>query len=197
MLPPTMRSCAMPVSSEYIRLGIMHILTGPDHMVISAGVGADFTAPAGPGIRGHRLHIGHSVTLALAVTGILRPHTPNTSTRWWALTIAVIGAEKHCRRDTSAWQPSALGIWLRCSPCGRQLLRALVRCRRCCCSVRAVSAQNYLMLSGHLRDAGRWRLVVTLVFGLIHALLRCHAASKNATAACQTRADPGRFNLRR
>jgi hypothetical protein len=27
---------------------------------------------------------------------------------------------------------------------------------------------NYLMLSGHLRDAGRLRLVVTLVFGLIH-----------------------------
>ena len=27
---------------------------------------------------------------------------------------------------------------------------------------------NYLMVSGHLRDAGRLRLVVTLVFGLVH-----------------------------
>jgi hypothetical protein len=27
---------------------------------------------------------------------------------------------------------------------------------------------NYLMISGHLRDAGRLRLIVTLVFGLIH-----------------------------
>jgi hypothetical protein len=27
---------------------------------------------------------------------------------------------------------------------------------------------NYLMVSGHVRDAGRLRLVVTLVFGLIH-----------------------------
>jgi hypothetical protein len=27
---------------------------------------------------------------------------------------------------------------------------------------------NYLMVSGHLRDAGRLRLAITLVFGLIH-----------------------------
>jgi hypothetical protein len=29
-------------------------------------------------------------------------------------------------------------------------------------------AANYLMLSGHLRDAARLRIVVTVVFGLIH-----------------------------
>ena len=29
-------------------------------------------------------------------------------------------------------------------------------------------ASNYLMVSGHIRDAARLRLVVTLVFGLIH-----------------------------
>ena len=29
-------------------------------------------------------------------------------------------------------------------------------------------AANYLVLAGHLRDAGRMRLVITLVFGLIH-----------------------------
>jgi hypothetical protein len=29
-------------------------------------------------------------------------------------------------------------------------------------------ASNYLLVSGHLRDAGRVRLIVTLVFGLIH-----------------------------
>jgi hypothetical protein len=27
---------------------------------------------------------------------------------------------------------------------------------------------NYLMVSGHIRDAGRMRMVITLVFGLIH-----------------------------
>src|SRR5205807_3964921 len=32
----------------------------------------------------------------------------------------------------------------------------------------ALFCANYLMLSGHMRDAGRLRLVVTLVFGLIH-----------------------------
>jgi len=32
----------------------------------------------------------------------------------------------------------------------------------------ALFTVNYLMISGHLRDAGRLRLVVTVVFGLIH-----------------------------
>ena len=32
----------------------------------------------------------------------------------------------------------------------------------------AIFSANYLMISGHLRDAGRIRLIVTLVFGLIH-----------------------------
>jgi uncharacterized protein (DUF486 family) len=32
----------------------------------------------------------------------------------------------------------------------------------------ALFCSNYLMLSGHMRDAGRLRLVITLVFGLIH-----------------------------
>jgi hypothetical protein len=32
----------------------------------------------------------------------------------------------------------------------------------------ALFCANYLMLSGHMRDAGRLRLVVTLIFGLIH-----------------------------
>jgi hypothetical protein len=32
----------------------------------------------------------------------------------------------------------------------------------------ALFCSNYLMLSGHMRDAGRLRLIVTLVFGLIH-----------------------------
>ena len=32
----------------------------------------------------------------------------------------------------------------------------------------AIFSANYLMVSGHLRDAARIRLVVTLVFGLIH-----------------------------
>ena len=31
-----------------------------------------------------------------------------------------------------------------------------------------IFATNYLMLTGHLRDAARVRLVMTLVFGLIH-----------------------------
>jgi hypothetical protein len=32
----------------------------------------------------------------------------------------------------------------------------------------ALFCSSYLMLSGHLRDAGRLRLIVTAVFGLIH-----------------------------
>jgi hypothetical protein len=32
----------------------------------------------------------------------------------------------------------------------------------------ALFACNYLMISGHMQDAGRLRMVITLVFGLIH-----------------------------
>jgi HupE / UreJ protein len=151
---------------EYIRLGILHILTGPDHMCFLLGlvlisrrlrdlifVVTGFT-------------IGHSITLALAVTGILRPHAEYIDALV-ALTIAVIGAENIA---VATHRPGAvatgIGVPLlamaAASAAGIGTLPPLLLFGA------GLFCANYLMLSGHLRDAGRLRLVVTLVFGLIH-----------------------------
>jgi hypothetical protein len=64
---------------QYIAMGVMHIFTGVDHQLFLIGLILlsrrlrDLTFV----ITGFTL--GHSITLALAVTGMLR-RTPNTST---------------------------------------------------------------------------------------------------------------------
>ena len=41
---------------EFMRMGIMHIFTGVDHMSFLLGAGADIAAPARSGVRGHGIH---------------------------------------------------------------------------------------------------------------------------------------------
>ena len=87
--------------ARYIALGIMHIFTGVDHQAFLVGLILlsrrlrDLTFV----ITGFTL--GHSLTLALAVTGILRPHAEYIDALI-GLTIALVGAEKSRseRRET-------------------------------------------------------------------------------------------------
>ena len=151
---------------EYVRLGIEHILTGPDHLAFVLGfvlisrrlrdlvfVITGFT-------------IGHSVTLALAVTGIVRPHTAFIDVLI-ALTIALIGAE-NIVVAVKRPRPVAVGAGA--------LLLAMVLARIGGYGSLPVSlllgaglfAVCYLLSAGQLHDAARARLVVTLIFGLIH-----------------------------
>jgi hypothetical protein len=151
---------------EYIRLGVMHILTGPDHLAFVLGfvlisrrlrdlvfVITGFT-------------IGHSVTLALAVTGIVRPHTAFIDILI-ALTIALIGAE-NIAVAVKRPLPVAMG-------CGA-LLVSMALARLFGYGSLPVSlllgaglfSVCYLMSASQLHDAARVRLVVTLIFGLIH-----------------------------
>ena len=151
---------------EYVRLGVMHIFTGVDHMSFLVGlvlisrrlkdllfVVTGFT-------------IGHSCTLALAVTGVLRPHAEYIDALV-ALTIALIGAENFA---VATRRPAVLAIGLG----GMLLTMALLKLfglgglPALLLLGAGLFSANYLMISGHLRDAGRLRLVVTLVFGLIH-----------------------------
>ena len=106
--------------------------------------------------------LGHSLTLALAFTGVIRPHAEFIDALV-ALTIALIGIEN-----------------ISVPPIARAA-RALDRGRplpddgdaadgrgpaAAAAAVRAgLFASNYLKVSGHIRDAARLRLVVTLVFG--------------------------------
>jgi hypothetical protein len=151
---------------EYVRLGVMHIFTGVDHMSFLVGlvlisrrlkdllfVVTGFT-------------IGHSCTLALAVTGVLRPHAEYIDALV-ALTIALIGAENFA---VATRRPAVLAIGLGGMLLGMALLKlfGLGGLPALLLLGAGLFSANYLMISGHLRDAGRLRLVVTLVFGLIH-----------------------------
>jgi hypothetical protein len=110
--------------------------------------------------------IGHSVTLALATIGVIRPHAEYIDALI-GLTIVLIAAENigdsNHRSGTLA---SVMGCLLLLMALGNMTgfgglpVYLLVGA--------AIFAVNYLMLSGHLKDAARLRLVVTLVFGLIH-----------------------------
>ncbi|MGI4880919.1 MAG: HupE/UreJ family protein [Janthinobacterium lividum] len=151
---------------QFVSMGIMHIFTGIDHMSFLLGlvlisrrlrdllfVVTGFT-------------LGHSITLALAVTGIIRPHAEFIDALV-ALTIALIGVEnivvasKRPRTLALASGGLILAMGL-LSLAGVGLLPPALLIGTSiftCC---------YLLISGSLQDAGRLRMVVTMVFGLIH-----------------------------
>jgi hypothetical protein len=151
---------------DFIKMGMMHIFTGVDHMSFLLGlvlisrrlkdllfVVTGFT-------------IGHSLTLALAVTGVLRPHAEYIDALV-ALTIALIGMENIAvatRRPVAAAAIAGGGLLLmtalRLSGLGS--LPALLLFGA------ALFTASYLMTSGSLPNAGRLRMVITVVFGLIH-----------------------------
>ncbi len=154
--------------ARFIAMGIMHIFTGVDHMSFLLGlvlisrrlrdlifVVTGFT-------------IGHSLTLGLAVTGILRPNAQYIDALV-ALTIALIGAE-NIGDSTHKPQPVALGLG------GLLIVFAVARALGLSAVVLptllliggGVFATCYLMATGQMRDAGRLRVVITTVFGLIH-----------------------------
>lgn len=152
---------------RFIQMGVMHIFTGVDHMCFLLGlvlisrrlrdlifVVSGFT-------------IGHSITLALAVTGIIRPHAQFIDALV-ALTIALIGVENivvSLKRPTG--MAIATGVALLAmaglSLFGIGLLPPTLLFGA------ALFSACYLMVSGQLHDSGgKLRMVVTMVFGLIH-----------------------------
>jgi len=151
---------------QYVAMGVMHIFTGIDHQLFLVGLILlsrrlrDLTFV----ITGFTL--GHSLTLALAVTGVVRPHAEYIDALI-GLTIALVGAEaiSAATRRPEAVALGAAGLLLVlaiASLAGLGGLPPLLLIGA------ALFAGCYLMVSGGLRDAARLRLVVTLVFGLIH-----------------------------
>ncbi len=151
---------------KFVSMGIMHIFTGADHMSFLVGLV----------LISRRLRdlifvitgftLGHSLTLALAVTGIIRPHAAYIDALV-ALTIALIGAENvaattHRPGLVALWTGGALLFMTGLRLAGIGVLPPLLLLGA------GLFSSNYLLVSGHLRDAGRVRLIVTLVFGLIH-----------------------------
>ena len=151
---------------EFIRMGMMHIFTGIDHMSFLLGLVLISRRLRDLVFVVTGFTIGHSLTLALAVTGVLRPHAEYIDALV-ALTIALIGAENivvQTRRARPVVLTAAVGIgvmallrwWGFGELPGLLLLGA------------GLFAANYLMIAGYLGDAGRLRMLITLVFGLIH-----------------------------
>jgi hypothetical protein len=150
----------------YVKLGIEHIFTGVDHQAFLVGlillsrrlkdlvfVITGFT-------------VGHSLTLALAFTGVLRPHGEYIDALI-GLTIALVGSEIVARNSGS---PGIIASGLAC------LLAAMAAASLAgaggmpplLLAGAALAASSYLMISGQLHDTVRLRVAVTVVFGLIH-----------------------------
>ncbi len=151
---------------DYIRLGMEHIFTGPDHMSFMLGLVLISRRLRNLVFVVTGFTLGHSVTLALAVTGALRPH-PEFIDALVGLTIAMIGAENIAvATRRSRFVAAAIGLPLLAMAAASLLHIGLMPPLLLVGS--ALLCANYLLMSGHMGDAGRLRLVVTLVFGLIH-----------------------------
>jgi hypothetical protein len=151
---------------KYVQMGIMHIFTGVDHMSFLVGLVLLSKRTKDLLFVVTGFTIGHSCTLALAVTGILRPHAEYIDALV-AFTIAMVGAENIAVATGKPGIVAAgMGGMLLLMALGKMLglggLPALLTLGA------GIFAANYLMISGHLANAARVRLVVTLVFGLIH-----------------------------
>ncbi len=151
---------------KFIEMGIGHILTGIDHMSFLVGLVLISRRMKDLVFVVTGFTFGHSLTLALAVTGIIRPHGEFIDALV-ALTIALVGVENFA---VASRRPGTLAI----ATGGVLALMAVLRLMGIgllpplLLIGAAIFSASYLMLSGHLRDAGRIRLLVTLVFGLIH-----------------------------
>jgi HupE / UreJ protein len=151
---------------KYVQMGILHIFTGVDHMSFLLGLVLISRRLRDLVFVVTGFTLGHSATLALAVTGIIRPHAEYIDALV-ALTIAMIGAENisvatHRPGIVAAGTGGVLILMAVGSLFGFGGLPSLLLLGS------GLFAANYLMLSGHLRDAARLRIVVTVVFGLIH-----------------------------
>ena len=152
--------------TEFIRMGMLHIFTGVDHMSFLLGLVLISRRLRDLVFVVTGFTIGHSLTLALAVTGVLRPHAEYIDALV-ALTIALIGAENivvQTRKPTlvALVTAASLGIMALLQWLGYGGLPSLLLLGA------GLFTANYLMISGRLRDAGRLRILITLVFGLIH-----------------------------
>jgi HupE / UreJ protein len=151
---------------EFVRMGTMHIFTGVDHMSFLLGLVLISRRLRDLVFVVTGFTIGHSLTLALAVTGVLRPHAEYIDALV-ALTIALIGAENivvqtHKPTPVAVTAGAALALMALLQWLGLGGLPSLLLLGA------GLFTANYLMISGRLRDAGRLRILITLVFGLIH-----------------------------
>ena len=151
---------------DFIGMGIMHIFTGVDHMSFLVGLVLISRRLKDLVFVVTGFTIGHSLTLALAVTGIVRPHAEFIDALV-ALTIALIGAENLAVASHRP-EPIVLGTALFSLAMIGLNLAGIGKLPFLLIFGAGLFVSSYLMVSGHLREAGRLRIIITVVFGLIH-----------------------------
>jgi HupE / UreJ protein len=151
---------------DFVKMGIMHIFTGVDHMSFLLGLVLISRRLRDLVFVVSGFTLGHSITLALAVTGIIRPHAQYIDALV-ALTIALVGVENVV---VSLDKPSKVAL----STGGFLLVMALLSflgigvLPPALLLGTAIFSAAYLLISGQLHESGRLRMVVTTIFGLIH-----------------------------
>jgi hypothetical protein len=151
---------------DFVKMGIMHIFTGVDHMSFLLGLVLISRRLRDLVFVVSGFTLGHSITLALAVTGIIRPHAQYIDALV-ALTIALVGVENIV---VSLEKPTKLAL----ATGGFLLILALLSISGigvlppALLLGAAIFSAAYLLISGQLHDSGRLRMVVTSIFGLIH-----------------------------
>jgi hypothetical protein len=151
---------------KYVELGVLHIFTGPDHQAFLVGLVLLSRHLKDLAFVITGFTVGHSITLALAVTGLLRPHGEYIDALI-GLTIALVGTELVAENTHDPRLVAAVLFLLLVGMAGGRLLGwgglpVLLSVGA------ALFSASYLMIAGRLRDAARLRLMVTMVFGLIH-----------------------------
>lgn len=151
---------------DFVKMGIMHIFTGVDHMSFLLGLVLISRRLKDLVFVVSGFTIGHSITLALAVTGIIRPHGQYIDALV-ALTIALVGVENIL---VSLEKPTKLAL----ATGGVLLIMAVLSFAGigllppALLLGAAIFSAAYLLVSGQLHESGRLRMVVTTIFGLIH-----------------------------
>ena len=151
---------------DFVRLGVLHILTGVDHMSFLLGLMLISRRPRDLVFVITGFTLGHSLTLGLAVTGVVRPRAEFIDALV-ALTIVLIGAEnisEATRRPyvVAAVMAIAMGAMLSLRLFGFGELPPFLVFGA------ALFSSSYLLMCGTAKDPGRLRLVMTMAFGLVH-----------------------------
>jgi hypothetical protein len=153
---------------SYVRLGITHISTGYDHIAFLLALLLICRRSRDIVLAVSGFTIGHSITLALGVLGMLRPNTLAIEATI-GLTIALVAMEHaSLNRRSAVVLASLTGSLL--------LVMAALSTRQVgqlstqIFTGLAVFSFCYLLLSHDLQGRGSLRVLMTVLFGLIHGV---------------------------
>lgn len=152
----------------YLGRGFRHILSGLDHIVFLLALLLICRRRRDIVWAVTGFTLGHSITLALAALGMVQPNVPAVEATI-GLTIALVAVERTARSlDNALPLAGACAVLLllmvplmsmRDAPFGASLLTGLALFSFC-----------YLLLARELGSKGGFRILITVLFGLIHGL---------------------------